>query len=67
VTSEAATEHGLELKVTVLQSACEARNAPSCYGVFSLVWNGRLLSDHYVTEARFKSLLLTEVLKGKPS
>ena len=65
--SEMATEHGLELKVTVLKSAREAQNAPSYYGVFSLVWNGRLLSDHYVSKARFKNLLLQEVLKEKPS
>jgi hypothetical protein len=61
--SEMATEHGLELNVTVLKSACEAQNAPSYYGVFNLVWNSRLLSDHYVSKGRFKSLLLQEVLK----
>ena len=59
--------HGLELKVTVLKSAREAQNAPSSYGVFSLLWNGRLLSDHYVSKARFKNLLRREVLKNKPS
>jgi GNAT superfamily N-acetyltransferase len=62
--SETATEHGLELKVTVLESAREAQNAPSCYGVFSLVWNGRLLSDHYVSKTRFKNLLRQAVLKA---
>jgi GNAT superfamily N-acetyltransferase len=61
--SETATEHGLELKVTVLDSAHAAQNAPSSYGVFSLLWNGRLLSDHYVSKTRFKNLLRQEVLK----
>jgi hypothetical protein len=61
--SEMATEHGLELNVTVLKSAYEAQNAPSYYGVFNLVWNSRLLSDHYVSKGRFKSLLQQEVLK----
>ena len=61
--SEMAAEHGLELKVTVLKSAREAQNAPSYYGVFNLMWNGRLLADHYVSKARFKNLLRQEVLK----
>lgn len=61
--SELASEHCLPLKITVLESAREAQNAPSHYGVFSLIWNGRLLSDHYVSKGRFKNLLQKEVLK----
>jgi hypothetical protein len=52
------------LNVTVLKSAREAQNAPSYYGVFNLVWNGRLLSDHYVSKGRFKNLLKQEILKA---
>jgi hypothetical protein len=63
--SEMAAEHGLELKVTVLNSAREAQDAPSYYGVFSLVWNGRLLSDHYLSKGRFKNILRKEILKEK--
>lgn len=63
--SAMAAEQGLELKVTVLRSAREARNAPSYYGVFNLVWNGRLLSDHYVSKGRFKNILRKEILKEK--
>jgi hypothetical protein len=61
--SEMAAEHGVELNVTVLKTAREAQNAPSYYGVFNLVWNGRLLSDHYVSKGRFKNLLQRENLK----
>ncbi len=61
--SEMAAEHGLELHVTVLDSPKKARHAPSYYGVYSLVWNGRLLSDHYVSKGRFKNLLRKEILK----
>ena len=63
--SEMAAEHGLELKVTVLNSAREAQNAPSYYGVFNLVWNGQLLSDHYVSKGRFRNLLRKEILCRK--
>jgi L-amino acid N-acyltransferase YncA len=60
--SEMAAEHGLKLNVTELKSAREAQNAPSYYGVFSLIWNGRLLSDHYVSKGRFKNILRKDIL-----
>ena len=60
---EMAAENGLTLKTTVLKSAREAQNAPSYYGVYNLVWNGRLLSDHYVSKGRFKYILRNDILK----
>jgi hypothetical protein len=59
--AQMAGEQGLDLNVSVLKSAREAQNAPSYYGVFALVWNGRLLSDHYVSKGRFKGLLTREI------
>jgi hypothetical protein len=58
-----AAEHGLKVKVTVLHSAREAQNAPSYYGVFALLWNGKLLSDHYVSQGRFRNILRNEIQK----
>jgi len=63
--SQMAAEYGLNLRVTVLKSAREAQNAPSYYGAFSLLWNGRLLSDHYVSKGRFRNILRKEILNGK--
>jgi len=63
--TQMAAEHGLILRVTVLKSAHEAQNAPSYYGAFSLLWNGRLLSDHYVSKGRFRNILREEILNGK--
>jgi hypothetical protein len=60
--SAMARENGLKVKVTVLRSAREAQGAPSYYGVFNLLWNGRLLSDHYVSKGRFRNLLKKEIL-----
>jgi hypothetical protein len=68
--TEMAAEEGLELKVTRLRSAREAQRAPTYYGVFNLIWNGRVLSDHYVSKARFRNLLrkerLSEERRGAP-
>jgi hypothetical protein len=63
--SQMAAEYGLNLRVTLLKSAHEAQNAPSYYGSFSLLWNGRLLSDHYVSKGRFANILRKEILKEK--
>jgi hypothetical protein len=52
-----AEAQGLELQVTVLRTPEEAQEAPSYYGVFNLLWDGRLLSDHYVSRARFRNIL----------
>jgi len=62
--SEMAAENGLTLNVTRLESAQEAQSAPSYYGVFNLLWNGRLLSDHYVSKGRFKNILKKDILDG---
>jgi len=56
-------EHGIKVKVTVLKTALEAQAAPSYYGVFNVLWNGRLLSDHYVSKGRFKNLLEKGILE----
>jgi len=57
-----AAENGLVVKITELDSAAAAQRAPSYYGVFSLLWNGRLLSDHYVSRGRFRNILRKEIL-----
>jgi hypothetical protein len=62
-----AAEYGLKLRITLLQSAHEAQNASSYYGVFSLLWNDRLISDHYVSKARFRNILRKEILIRKNS
>jgi len=55
--SRMAAEHGIALNVRILRSAREAQRAPSYYGVYNLIWNGELLSDHYVSKGRFNNLL----------
>ena len=57
-----ASDHGLDLQVTELKTAREAQNAPSVYGIFSLVFNGRLLADHYLSATRFRNILRKEGL-----
>lgn len=59
--TETARTFGHELKVTELTSPQEAQRAPSGYGVYSLVYNGKLLADHYISNTRFRNILTKEL------
>jgi hypothetical protein len=51
----------LPCKPPKLQCAPEAQRAPSGFGVFALVKDGKLLEDHYISETRFKTILKKEL------
>ena len=61
--SEVAKDHSLELKITELKTAKEAQSAPSVYSTFSLIYNKKLLVDHYISKARFKNIIKKEINK----
>lgn len=58
---QTAKTYGLDLKVTIIDSAKEAQQSPSGYGTYNLVYNGKLLSDHYISNTRFKNILNKEI------
>jgi len=53
---------GVDLTITELKSPLEAQAAPSPYAVFNLIYDGRLLADHYISETRFMNILRKEKL-----
>ena len=55
--NDIANEKGLELKITELKTAREAQNAPSIYATFTLIYNGEIFADHYVSSTRFLNIL----------
>lgn len=59
--SDVAKEKALELKITELKTAAEAQNAPSVYATYSLVLDGRLLVDHYISTTRFLNIMRKEL------
>ena len=59
--SETAKEKGLKVKIIELKSAEEIQNAPSVYGTFNLVFNGKLLADHYISNRRFLNIINKEI------
>ena len=56
-----AMDFGIDLNVTKIKTSEEAKQAPSGFGVFSLLHNGRLIEDHYISATRFKNILKKEL------
>ncbi|MDJ0646857.1 MAG: YoaP domain-containing protein, partial [Flavobacteriaceae bacterium] len=56
-----AGDFGIDLKVSKIETAQEAKNAPSGFGVFNLLHDGRLLEDHYLSATRFRNILKAEL------
>jgi GNAT superfamily N-acetyltransferase len=56
--SETAKErYGLKAKIVELKNCKDAQNAPSAYGTFSIVFNGKLLADHPISNKRFMNIM----------
>ena len=51
----------LKLKVTELENAKAAQDAPSIYATFNLVYDGKLLADHYISNTRFLNIINKEI------
>ena len=52
-----AAELGIVLNVRKIHSGGEARLAPSGFGVFNLLHDGKLLEDHYISATRFRNIV----------
>lgn len=56
-----AMDHDVDLKVSKINTVEEAKMAPSGFGVFNLLYNGKLLDDHYLSATRFRNILRKEL------
>ena len=56
-----AERHDVDLKVLELGTHKDAQKAPSGFGVYSLIRDGRLLEDHYLSATRFENILKKEL------
>ena len=50
----------LKLNIVELTSPKEAQNAPSIYATFNLIYDGKLLADHYISARRFTNIIKKE-------
>lgn len=60
---QAARDNGIKLTIKKILNPKEAQKAPSGFGTFSLIKDGRLLADHYISRTRFENIIKQEVNK----
>lgn len=53
-------EKGLSVNVKELKTPQEAQKAPSIYSMFNFIYNGKILSDRYISTTRLKNILNKE-------
>jgi hypothetical protein len=54
-------QNNLDVRIVEFRTPKEAQNGPSVYGVFNLIYNGKLLADRYISTTRFKNILKKEI------
>lgn len=57
---QSAIENGIKLNVTKLTTPKDAQKAPSGFGTYTLIKDGRLLADHCISRTRFENILKQE-------
>lgn len=60
-----AMDYDVDLKVSKINTVEEAKMAPSGFGVFNLLRDGRLIEDHYLSATRFRNILKNELNMAK--
>ena len=54
---ETVNKRGIKVRIIELRNAREAQAAPTPYAVFSIIYEGRIVADHMVSNTRFKNIL----------
>lgn len=56
-----AKEEGISLNINILRDNCQAQRAPSGFGVFQLLHNGKVIEDHYISGTRFRNIVKKQI------
>ena len=54
---ETCGELGLPARIVELTDYRQAQNAPSAYGIFNIVYNGKVIADHPIGKRRFGTIM----------
>ena len=57
ISETAKNEYGIIPKIVESKSAEEAQNTPCAFGTFCIVYEGKIVADHPVSNTRFKNIL----------
>ena len=52
-----AKDKNVSLNISEMKKPTEAQNAPSGYGVMSILKDGKIIADHYISGRRFENIL----------
>lgn len=61
ISETAQKNFGLAAKIVELKTCKDAQNAPSAFAVFSLIYKGKLLVDHPISNKRFINIMNKEL------
>lgn len=56
-----AEEENINLNICILRDSCQAQRAPSGFGVFQLLHNGKVLEDQYISGIRFRNIIKHQI------
>jgi len=54
-------KYGIKPKIVELNNCLDAQNTPSAFAIFSIIYNGKLLVDHPISNKRFMNIMNKEV------
>lgn len=54
---------GIKAKLIEMENASQAQQSPSPYGIFTILYNGKVLTTNPISNTRFKNILNKEVKK----
>ena len=57
IAGAARNEYRLDTRIVDLETALDAQSAPTPFGVFALILNGKLLADHPISRTRFRNIM----------
>jgi GNAT superfamily N-acetyltransferase len=57
----AQTKYGMKAKIIELKNSKDAQNAPSPFAIFSMIYNGKLVADHPISNTRFLNIMNKEL------
>ena len=61
ITETAEKQYGITPNVVELKNCRDAQNAPSAFAIFSIVYGGKLVADHPISNKRFMNIMDKEV------
>lgn len=60
ISATAEEEYNMKPEIVALKNSREAQDTPSVFAIFGIVYNGKLVADHPISNTRFKNIMNKE-------